>query len=315
MADPQRYPLDATRALFAPIGTLTDKLRVAFKGRGGYDLSKHGDSLSSIEALRADGFSERIIDCFFRPFLGGVFQEKALSTSVQKLDFVMNHFSNDDTAIPAHGMAEIPRQLADQLAGYQFRFQTTVSAIEGKRIHLVDGSIIEAESIVIATDAYHAARLLQIPGSKPQFHSSSCFYFRAKKIPSRRPILWLNAEDSGPINHFAVVSNVSQHYAPEGQHLIAASVIDPASLQATDLLDQVQKQLFDWFGAMTQEWSLLRVDHISRSVPVQKQVAPPNLEPRPGIYQCGAHQGIASIETALSTGVQVAQRIIQKSNS
>ncbi len=315
MADPQRYPLDATRALFAPIGTLTDKLRVAFKGRGGYDLSKHGEQLSTLEALRADGFSERIIDCFFRPFLGGVFQEKDLSTSVQKLDFVMNHFSNDDTAVPAKGMGEIPRQLASHLAGYQFRFNTPVVSIEGQCLRLADGETIEAESIVIATDAHQAARLLQRPGPPPAFHSSICLYFQAPQIPSRRPILWLNAEPTGPINHLAFMTNVSNDYAPPGQHLVAANVIDPQYAHATDLEEQVRQQLREWFGEITLDWKLLRKDHIARAIPVQNQIGEADPHPRPGIYQCGEHQGIASIETALATGVQVAQRIIQKSNS
>jgi phytoene dehydrogenase-like protein len=310
LADPQRHPLDATRALFAPIGSITDKLRVAFKGRGGYDLAKHGADASTDQALRAEGFSERMIESFFRPFLGGVFQEKDLATSVQKLDFVMNHFSNGDTAVPAKGMAEIPRQLAAQLAAYQFRFASRVVAIKGHTIELADGEMIDAESIVIATDAQNAARLLALPDPAPAFHSSTCLYFRAPKTPSTRAILWLNGETSGPINHLAVMSAVSPAYAPPGEHLVAVNVIDPMLAQAENLEELVRAQLRDWFGAMTDEWSLLRKFFIKNAIPAQGQIAAPQPEPRHGVYQCGDHQGVASIETALVTGVNVAQRII-----
>jgi len=315
MADPRRHFCDAIRGLFAPIGTIKDKLRIALKGRGGYNLQRHGSSLSSLEALRVDGFSEGMIQRFFRPFLGGVFLERQLTTSVEKLDFVMNHFSLGDTAVPAKGMAEIPRQLASRLDPGSVRLHASVTAIDDRKVILADGQCIETETIVLATDAINAARLLGSNEDLPPFHAATCLYFSATEAPSKMPVLWLNAEGYGPINHLAVMSTVSHDYAPQGQQLIAVNVIDSRYRMAGDLESQVRQQLYDWFGASTRAWNLLRIDQVTHALPQQSQIPLPDLNPRPGLFQCGDHHGISSIETALATGVKVAQQIIAAKKS
>ena len=67
---------------------------------------------TTIEALRSEGFSDRIIEHFFRPFLGGVFLDRELRTSSRMFDFVFRMFAAGDAALPAHGMGAMARQIA-----------------------------------------------------------------------------------------------------------------------------------------------------------------------------------------------------------
>jgi hypothetical protein len=62
-----------------------------------------------------------MIDRFFKPF-SRYFLEN-LETPNRMFDFVMKMFSEGDAALPALGMEEIPKQLANQLPADTFFVQ------------------------------------------------------------------------------------------------------------------------------------------------------------------------------------------------
>lgn len=311
VADPFRHPIDGLRGAFNPIGSLSDKLRVGWLRLGGFDFSRHADDLTTLEALRAEGFSESMIERFFRPFLGGVFLENQLDTTVRKLEFVMRNFARGETAIPALGMAEIPRQLAALLPAAAIRLNTRVEAIDENGVHLDGGEILSTKAVVIATEAGGAERLLGRSNPPADCNGVTCLYFAAPNAPVNEPILLLNGDGAGPINNLTVLSAVSPDYAPPGRHLISISVVDPEAAAAPDLEERVRRQLIDWFGAGTQAWELLRIQSIPHAVPSQRvaQVKPVRL--RKGLYQCGDHCGIASIDTALASGTAAAEAVLE----
>lgn len=311
VADPFRHPIDGLRGAFNPIGSLSDKLRVGWLRLGGFDFSRHADDLTTLEALRAEGFSQSMIERFFRPFLGGVFLENQLDTTVRKLEFVMRNFARGETAIPALGMAEIPRQLAALLPAAAIRLNTRVEAIDENGVHLDGGEILSTKAVVIATEAGGAERLLGRSNPPADFNGVTCLYFAAPNAPVNEPILLLNGDGAGPINNLTVLSAVSPDYAPPGRHLISISVVDPEAAAAPDLEERVRRQLIDWFGAGTQAWELLRIQSIPHAVPSQRvaQVKPVRL--RKGLYQCGDHCGIASIDTALASGTAAAEAVLE----
>lgn len=313
VADPFRHPIDGLRTVFSPIGTLADKLRIGLLRCRGFDLSRHDPSLTTGQALQAEGFSASMIERFFRPFLGGVYLENQLDTTVRKLGFVMRYFAEGDTAVPALGMAEIPHQLAAHLPPSSLRLNTRVAAIQQHSVHLENGEVLTADAIVIATEASAAARWLGHTDPPPASHSVSCLYFTAPEPPIDEPILLLNGEGHGPINNLCVLTAVSPAYAPPGKHLISISVIDPHFVSAADLAEQVKKQLFDWFGESTADWQLLRIDHIPHAVPSQRHAEEKPVRLRQGLYQCGDHCGIASIDTAIASGTAAAQAILEDS--
>ena len=78
-------------------------------------ITAHTTPQHALEALRAEGFSEAMIDRFFRPFLGGAFLERELSTSSRMFEFVYRMFAQGPATLPARGMGAIPEQLAADL--------------------------------------------------------------------------------------------------------------------------------------------------------------------------------------------------------
>ena len=311
VADPFRHPIDGLRGAFNPIGSFVDKLRVGWSRLGGFDFSRHAADLTTLQALQAEGFSESMIERFFRPFLGGVFLENRLDTTVRKLEFVMRNFARGDTAIPAQGMAEIPKQLAAALPAAAIRLNTRVATISEQGAHLEDGTFLAAKSVVIATDQKAANRLLGQAGPAEVSNGVACLYFTAPSAPVHEPILLLNGEGAGPINNLTVISAVSPDYAPAGSHLISISVVDPEAASAPDLEQRVRRHLVEWFGAGVENWRLLRIDRIPDAVPSQRVAEEKSARVRKGVYQCGDHCGIASIDTALSSGTAAAEAILE----
>ncbi|MBK9298379.1 MAG: FAD-dependent oxidoreductase [Candidatus Microthrix sp.] len=119
VGDPIRRPRTLVKTGLAPIGTIADKARllrqrVRLGRRSGSDLLRQND-VSTLEALRGEGFSQRMIDGFFRPFVGGIQLDPALQTSRRMFDVVLKSLFAGAAAVPAGGMQAIPNQMASGL--------------------------------------------------------------------------------------------------------------------------------------------------------------------------------------------------------
>lgn len=139
MTDPWRRPSSAIRSLFSPIGSITDKFRIArFRSRllrgSIYDRFRDPET-TSLQALQDAGFSPSIIERFFRPFLGGIFLDSELRTSSRMLNFVFRMFSLGKACLPAEGMEAIPRQLAAALSPDSIRLGGASSAWSGDALY------------------------------------------------------------------------------------------------------------------------------------------------------------------------------------
>eukprot|EP00955_Chlamydomonas_euryale_P053308 355469-Chlamydomonas_euryale.AAC.2 len=74
------------------------------------------------QRLSAEGFSERMVKTFFRPFLGGIFFDRSLGTSSRLFEFVMRMLATGANCLPANGIGAVAEQMADgldvRLGGY-----------------------------------------------------------------------------------------------------------------------------------------------------------------------------------------------------
>ena len=64
---------------------------------------------------QAEGFSDSMIERFFRPFLGGIFFDNNLRTTSRLFEFVMLMLSTGANTLPANGIGAIAQNLAEQL--------------------------------------------------------------------------------------------------------------------------------------------------------------------------------------------------------
>ncbi|MDX1577938.1 MAG: FAD-dependent oxidoreductase, partial [Gemmatimonadota bacterium] len=203
LADPLRHPSAVLSTLTAPIGNPLDKLRVLGLRRR---LTKTtverilGRPATSTEtALRERwGFSESMIDDFFRPFIGGVTLDRSLETSSRSFEFVIRMFSEGHAAVPALGMQAIPEQIAASLDPGTIELNAPVAEVgPGPRITLTDGRRWEGRAVVVATGQQEAVGLLdalpsrQLPADGT--NGVTCLYFAAERAPVDEATLVLNS--------------------------------------------------------------------------------------------------------------------------
>ena len=64
--------------------------------------------------LQEAGFSEAIIDRFFRPFLGGIFFDHDLQVSSRLFEFVMRCLATGANCLPAKGIGAVADQMGSE---------------------------------------------------------------------------------------------------------------------------------------------------------------------------------------------------------
>lgn len=332
VSDVWRHPERLPEMALSPVGTLVDKLRLLRLRqraiRGDLQSLYARPETSALALLRELGFSERMIQRFFKPFFGGVFFEPELDVSSRAFEFVFRAFALGDTALPAAGMEQIPRQLAQQLPSETVQLGCKVERLIGAEpdpgrnaeeapdgdagVVLNDGTVLNTKTIVIATAAPEAARLLGQP--TPATRGTTCFYFAAPAAPIDGSYLVLDGNGEGPINSLLCPSNLSPGYAPPGQALITVNCFGDEHAPE-QLAPLVQRQLRAWFGPGVESWHQLAAYRIEDALPVQ---APPVTAPtagdslgpvRDGVWVCGELASPPSIHWALASGRLVGESV------
>src|SRR4029453_17898412 len=133
------------------------------------------------EALANDGFSEQIVDRFFRPLFGGVLLDRELGSSSRMFEFVYRMFTLGDAALPTRGMGAIGAQLAGGPRPACARLGQRVTAVGDDGVTLADGAKLPARAVVVATDGPTASGLLG--GAPPAAVAATCLYFAADRAP------------------------------------------------------------------------------------------------------------------------------------
>lgn len=276
--------------------------------------------MSTLDHLRAYGFSEAFIDRFARPFFGGIFLDRSLSVSVRQFAFVWKMLSEGQTVVPAEGMEAIPRQLAAELPASCVRLNTRVKEIlreDGRAtgVALESGETIHAAAVVVATEADAAGALLGKPileGSK----SSTCVYFEAPAPPVDEKLIVLNAQE-GLVNEVVPCSLVAPELAPKGKHLVSVTVLGHDARSDADLVEAIKAEVGPWFpGRGVSHWRHLKTYRVRYAQMPQ----PPGvfeLLPKPesgieGLYLCGEYTTDGSINGALKSGVRVGDLLARK---
>lgn len=326
--DPWRQPQHFFSTAFSPLATFADKLRVGklrsdLVSRSMDDIMR-GEDQSTLDFLKSRGFSQRIIDSFFRPFFGGVFLESDLQTTARKMQFVFKMFSGGDAAVPAEGMQRIPEQLLAQLPPDHVHLNSPVDSVSANEVRLRSGEEHSADAVVLAVDASAAARLLPAatrpgatgpgeptPQGEPEWNAVRCLYFAADRVPLNEPILVLNGDESGPINNLCNMTAAAPQYSPDSRQLISVSVLGREEDNEA-LLAEVRRQLVAWYGAEAEQWKHLKTHHVRHGLPKQ----PPGFTPAPlshesGVICCGDHHGLASIQSAFETGRNAAELVLE----
>ena len=264
-----------------------------------------GADVPTADALPLMGFSDRFIESFLAPFVGGIQLDPTMGTSVRMFDVIMKMLLEGGTGVPAEGMGALTAAIAARLPKGVVRCNERVTAISDGEVRTVNESLA-ARCIVVATDGPSAMSLLERPEipSRP----AGCVWFDVPQPPLRGRRIILDGDGSGPIRNAAVMSEVAPTYAPKGRHLIALAA--PGDIGA-DLEERALVQMRGWFGEEVGAWRHLRTDRIAHGQPDQ---SPPlrarqRVQLTNDLFVCGDHRDTGSIQGALHSGRRCAQAV------
>ena len=317
IADPFRRPTATFATIFAPVGSLKDKINTFFLKNKLIKISIPNifkqPEIETISQLSNYGFSQKMIDRFYKPFFSGIFLENDLKTSSSMFDFVMKMFSNGDAAIPELGMEEIPKQLVAMLPENSIQYNVKVTLIENNQIICENGPTLKADKIIIATEAT-ALAINYIPKAKQNFHQVTNVYFEAKIAPTKKAVVVLNAATTKKwVNNLTVQSNVSEKYAPKGKVLISISYNGFPSIDDVTLAENMKTELKRWYGNQVEDWKMLKTYRINYALPNQEkvtnEVSDSEMKIGENLYICGDHLLNGSINAAMKSGRLVAELI------
>ena len=334
LQNPLQRPLAAFTALASPIGSLSDKLRILSLVR---HVLKHTpeeliarSATDTLSFLQRYGWSEQMINTFFKPFFGGVFLDRELTTASNFFEFVFQQFVTGEAAVPALGMQQLPEQLAVRLPVGTVRLNSPVAGIvDGTQVRLTTGQVLEASAVVLATDGLTALRLLagrsgnpddaaaaQATGYPTAARLTTCTYFATPggHSPGRNDkLLRLNAAPGALAHNVAFPADVSGAYAPAGRALVSVSTHGERSLSEAELTAGLREELAAWFGPAARDWEHLRSYRIPAALPVYLagQPAQQPLKLAENLYRCGDWTAYPSLNAALATGREVAEALIK----
>lgn len=341
-ADPFRAPIASLGAVRGGLVTPLDGLRmVAWRHRL---LARDGrrvaarPQVTTAQRLEEIGFSDRLVEGFFRPFLAGTFFDPDLTTSSRVTELVFRCFFRGDVAVPAMGMGGLPEQLAAGLPAGAVRLGMLVRAVRevegGVELDVPDG-VVRAASAVIAVEApvlgridgldvmlrgarRDAAGALRASAPEPApapARGTATVYAVAPTSPTRgRPDLHLGSPGEGYVATLATMSDVAPGYAPAGAHLISISTCGVPAVDDTELWRCVVEQARGWFGAEVDGWEHLRTYRIPYAQPRQDPEDLPVLA-RPQrvgrqVWVAGDHVDTGSIQGAMVSGRRAAQALL-----
>ncbi|MEZ7956130.1 MAG: NAD(P)/FAD-dependent oxidoreductase [Rubritalea sp.] len=313
LMDVFRRPRSLFSSALSPIGNLMDKILVAklrFSLKfSSIDKIQKREDLATEVYLKKFGFSDGMIDRFFRSFYGGIFLENELRTSSRMFEFTFKMFTEGSASLPARGMEEIPRQLSGRLAAGVLHCNTQVSEVIGGEVILASGVRLTFDHLVLAVPSDAAQKLLPalaLPVVK--WRSVTNCYFSAAHSPLNEAIIALSGDPNSLINNVSVPSDLSRDYAPEGQSLVSVSIL--GLHDEDDFLARVLSELRSWFGQEVTTWSHLRTDRIGRALPEQTPSTEQPANALEGVFLCGDQHSTTSIEGAITSGQETARRIL-----
>lgn len=305
--DPLREPWNLLRTLLSPVGSFFDKLRIARLGLHLWMKKLHPQSgvpsQTSLQFLRDQGFSEKLLRQFFGPFFEGIFLDEKLETDSRLLCYLFERFSKGRASLPAGGMGRFSEELGREVK-HLVRFSSQVVGLEPGCVTLASGEKVASHTIVLATDGAAAYKLL---GNAPRaFHATHCAYFSAPSSPLPTAHLALHPDRSSCIHNLCVPSDVAHGYAPAGQSLVSVTTVGGRSVGVEELFSALR----GWFGPQVNGWRHLR----SYSLPEALPAFPAGSSCRAaklqdGLWQCGDQAGYPSLNSALETGRLVGEAL------
>jgi phytoene dehydrogenase-like protein len=324
LADPRRHPQAILRDLSTRIITASDKAALAklaaktrvARWQSERDAAAQG-YMTTEQALRDEGFSDKFIERFARPFWAGILLDPSLGVNAGAFRYTLKMMLEGRAVLPAGGMQAVPDHLAARLANGALRLNTRVTEIireNGRATGVIaNGERIDAAAVIIATDP-PAARHLTGDGRFPE-DGLGCVtvYLAGERDPKIGKRLLLDGTGRLDVNNLADLTAVQPGYAPPGQRLLAAFLVGADAMAMSDAAatDAAHEDTAIMLGQSAHDWKPVGVVR----VPFAQFAQPPGIYARlpqtttdtPGLIYAGESTVDSSVNGAMLAGEAAAK--------
>jgi protoporphyrinogen oxidase len=315
LSDPIRQWWKLPEMIFSGIGTLKDKwlifkLSQQLKNKEEESIFD-GSSETTLEFLKAYGFSDRIINLFFKPFFSGIFLEDNLETAASMFKFVFGKFSKGKAAIPEKGIQEIPDQLFKKLKNTTLLLNKKVEKVENDELIFENGERLSFDKLILATD-YHF--ILNKDISETRYNHHIQYYFKTDR-PLLGKKIGLIADPAAGMLTIAAISEL------KGGKKFADGYLLSVTLKAETINDQVAAyKLIDdlrmYFKIPELPLTYLGLNYIRRALPIcSKQYFNRPLADfiyRKNIFLAGDYLLNPSLDAAMRSGEIAVQALLSQ---
>lgn len=322
LRDPLRHAWDAPTALTSALLTWGDRLRLARLGAevltarwdGAREVPPTGISLENY--LRRRGFSDAIIESFFRPFMAGLRLRRDLDIEAAITLFDLKMLVSGRASLPAAGMQALPFALARSLPAGSIHLNAPVVDIvrTDRRVTGVRTAHGEytADAVVLALDGDAMTALTGWPAPSVTLGSATV-YLAGRQQPYRQKLLALNALLHPFVNDATLLTNVAPEYAPAGWHLLSAHVLDAADFDDDTLDARARADVQRWFPQVNfSTWrtmSVVRTPHSQYPQPPGATQRAEYRSPWARCYVAGEIAEDSSINGAMRSGEWAARLV------
>lgn len=314
VTNPLRNIGDVFSMAFLPFMNFRDKIKLAsmltFLMTSSDDQLKKFHSITTKEYLLSRGFSDKLIDTLFRPLCHAIYFDSTLNTSAYLFTSMMKNFAFEESALPAHGIGSIAVQLGEKLENNTVHFHSKVKKISKNSIELASGEVIEAKKVIVSIPPQEVEKIFPERTTEVEYSPYTCLYFSTKTPPVKSAIILLNGKEEGIVSHVFVPTTIQPSYAPPGNHLVCVTLKSFEDKEEDELIDDILKELIDWFGVKVNDWMHIKTYHIENALPTVHSNHEINYtEVVDGIHFCGDGLSYGSVNNALISGKTTAEAV------
>lgn len=299
--------------LITNVATFSDKLKIVAlnKSLKQTTLKEIFDKpeQTTLQYLKSKGFSNKVIEQFFRPFYSGIFLEPNLETSSRMFEFVFKMFGEGNAVLPRMGIAGVTDQLLKQLKTTKITFNTKVTEVKDKSILLENGEELKTHFTIIATPAENLIGNLN--NQLTQWKSCDCLYFEIPDKPYNSPLIGLVAEPEALINNIWIHNNLEVNTIGE-QNLLSVTVVKTHHLNQDELVKHVVDELRRYCSI--ENATFLKRFKIEKALPnltdLRSDMAATETRLKPTIFLAGDYLLNASLNAAMTSGERAAEGVI-----
>lgn len=310
IGDPQRDLSVLLPTIFSSIGTLGDKVKILGLNR---KLKKKSiteifdsEETSTLEYLKSYGFSQKVIDRFFKPFFSGIFLEPDLRTSSRMFEFVYKMFGEGEATIPAAGIGAISEQLVSKLTRTQLHFNKEVEQLTHKHVHLSDGTSIPHDGVIVTSNA---SDLIQNLNDEPtRWKSCMCLYFKIDTTTIPQGTISLVA-DGGRLSN-----NAYAYRAKDGTLILSITTLNFRDRSQAEVVSEIENEIRIYFGV--KESTFIHAFTIEQALPdlqhLRMSTEPSSSQLTENIFLAGDVLYNGSLNAAMESGRLAALGLIEK---